>query len=475
MIRTLSPGPPGDRLTGNLTAFSANPLAFLTESARRYGDVVSLGTANVLLTNPDDIERVLVDREGDFVKIAPHMRLRGRVQGFPRAMMNSDGAQWRAKRERIQPAFGRHLVETTVDTVRHEAERVIGGWRPGERQDLHGEIARVTLRAVTRLMFGAVLNEREMAVVARLLAGIMDLSVSPVALPSWMPTPATVRIHRASEALDRILARIAADPGGRDRQHAPVLHALLTGDPTPGPQELRDELATLIMSGSETTTDAVVWTCCLLARHPEVARRVAAEADAAFGDRADGPVPPGSLTYTNAVVREALRLYPPAWVTGREAVREVRFRGYAIPAGTSVAVSQWVTHRDPRFHSRPTEFLPDRWLGGYARGLPRGAYFPFGLGARACIGASVAMTETAVILAAIWRRYRLVLPEGLDIRPRPALALQPVGATARIMSRDQEPSCGREPSLVAEPPGHDNHPRRRPHHRQRDGKTARDL
>jgi cytochrome P450 len=438
MIRTRPPGPTGDRSTGNLTAFSADPLAFLSESARSYGDIVSLGTANVLLTNPDDIERVLVNRDGTFFKITPHMRRRGRVQGFPHAMMNSEGAQWRARRARVQPAFGRHLVEAAAGTVRREAERMVGRWRPGERRDLHREVSRVTLRAVTRLMFGVVLDEREMAVVARLVAGIMDLSVSSITPPRWMPTPATVRVHRATEALDRIVARIAADPLGRDRRHAPVLHALLTGEPPLNPAELRDELATLIMSGYETTNDAVVWTCCLLARHPPVARRLAAEADAAFAGQGDGPVSLESLTYTNAVVREALRLYPPAWITGREAIRDVHLGGYAIPAGTSVAVSQWVTHRDPRFHSRPTDFLPDRWLGGYPRNLPRGAYFPFGLGARACIGASVAMTETAVIVATIWRRYRLVLPERIEIRPRPALALQPVGATVRLLSRDGE-------------------------------------
>jgi cytochrome P450 len=430
MACTQPPGPAGDRLTGNLAAFSADPLAFLTESTRRYGDVVSLGAANVLLADPADIERVLIDRDGAFAKITPNTRNRG----FPLAMMNSEGADWHAKRRRIQPAFGRQLIAHAAGIAAQEAERVIGCWRPGERRDLHREISRVTLRAVTRLMFGAQLGQQDGAVVARLIAGIMDLSVSAVTLPRWIPTPASVRVRRATSALGPIMSRIADAPPGTGSRRAPVLHALITGDPAPSPAELRDELATLIMSGYETTSDAVVWACYLLATHPEEAQRLADEADVAQRADEGTALPPESLPYTNAVIREALRLYPPGWITGREVVREVEFQGYTIPAGTSLAVSQWVTHRDPRFHDRPTEFIPDRWLDCRPGSVPRGAYFPFGLGPRACLGASVAMTEAAVIVAALWRRFRLELPEGAQVCPRPALALQPVGATFRLVT-----------------------------------------
>jgi cytochrome P450 len=424
------PGPAGDRLTGNLAAFSADPLTFLTDCARTYGDVVSLGERNVLIADPTDIERVLIDRNGDFAKLGDQTRKRGRRRGFPTAMMNSDGTDWQVKRRRVQPAFGRHLAELAPAVVTEETRRMIADWKPGEQRDLHQEVSRVTLRTVTRLMFGFLPGERDVAAVGRLIDAVMDLSLSPLTLPAWVPTPLNVRLHRATRAMDRVLGDIVANPRGSDRRRAPVLHALLSGTPAPSPNEVRDELATLVMSGYETTNCAVIWTCCLLARHPEIAARVAAEAADACSE---GDVSLERLNFTHAVVREALRLYPPGWLTSRESLRETKFQGYSVPAGTTVTVSQWVTHRDPRFYDRPTDFSPNRWLHDRPQDLPRGAYFPFGLGPRACIGASIALTEIVLIVATIWQRFRLALPGEASVRPRPALALQPENATVRLL------------------------------------------
>lgn len=430
MLDVRPPGPAGDRLTGNLAAFSADPLTFLTDCARTYGDIVSLGEHNVLIADPTDIERVLIDRNGDFAKLGDNARRRGRRRGFPTAMMNSDGDDWRVKRRRVQPAFGRHLAELTPAVVTEETTRMIADWKPGEQRDLHQEVSRVTLRTVTRLMFGVLPDERGVNAVGRLIDAVMDLSISPFTLPAWAPTPLNVRLHRATRAIDRMLGDIVASPHAHDRRRAPVLHALLTGAPAPSPTEVRDELATLVMSGYETTNCAVVWTCLLLAGHPEIAARVTAEATDACSEE---NVSFERLNYTHAVVREALRLYPPGWLTSRESLREVNFQGHPVPAGTTITVSQWVTHRDPRFYDRPADFSPNRWLSDRPQDLPRGAYFPFGLGPRACIGASIALTEIVLIVATIWHRFRMALPDETSVRPRPALALQPHNATVRLL------------------------------------------
>ncbi|MFC4516861.1 cytochrome P450 [Streptomyces ehimensis] len=420
------PGPGGDKYLGNLHAFSTDPLGFLTECSRTYGDVVRLGANNVLLTSPGDVERMLVDRNAKFSKASADTRRGSRRQGFPLSTMNSDGATWQAKRHRMQPAFGRKLSTKAAEIVADQGERMLAGWRPGTPRDLQDDVSVLTLRLVTSLMFGDEFSEEDTAEIARLVAPIMDLSTSPVLLPEWVPTPRKLRIRRSMARVDRTLRALAASPAAADPDRAPVLHALVHGDPPPTPDELRDELATLIMAGFETTNDAVVWTSVLLARHPEVAERVRAEAEAAFAATPAGLARMEALPYTNAVVRESLRLYSPVWLTSRDAMEDMEFSGHIVPAGTTVTVSQWVAHRDPRHWEEAEEFRPERWLGK-GPSVPRGSYFPFGLGPRVCIGAAVATTETVHIVADIWRRFRLDLVHPERIRPRPALALQPMG------------------------------------------------
>ncbi|MFC5288787.1 cytochrome P450 [Actinokineospora guangxiensis] len=395
------PGPVGDRTTGTLAAFTADPLGFLTACAREHGDVVSIASRNVLLCAPEDIEQMLVDRTGDFAKTGGLTR--GRRQGFPEAMMNSDGAVWRGKRDRLGPAFTRDLVTAAAALARAEAAAV--DWPPGTAVDPAPAVARVTLRSVTRLLFGTALTDVDVAAVGRLVAEIMDLSVSPYALPEWLPTPRALRMRRALRGMDGVVARIGAGS-------SPVLSALGGA----GAAELRDELATLVLSGFETTKNAVLWTLHHLATHPEHAERVAEDAGGAF---------------TDAVVREAMRLHPPAWLTSREALRDVEFGGYHVPAGTTVTVSQWVTHRDPRWFPDADGFRPDRWLGPATR--PRGSYFPFGLGPRACIGGAIAVAEATAVVAELGRRFH-VRSAG-PVRPRPALSLQPAGLRLLVSAR----------------------------------------
>ncbi|MEV6725652.1 cytochrome P450 [Streptomyces xanthochromogenes] len=422
------PGPAGDTYLGNLHAFSSDPLGFLTSCAREYGDVVRLGDHNVLLTGPELVERMLVDRGGDFNKKGVEDSGRAaRGRGFPTAMMNSDGAEWKLKRRRMQPAFGRTLAVKAAELVDAQGERMLASWKLGEQRDLHGDVSVLVLRLVTQLMFGDEFTDRDAALVSRLVRPIMELSTSPLLLPDWVPTPRHIRLKRGLRDMDRLLRRLTSDPAAVDAERAPVLHALVTGTPAPSPQELRDELATLVLSAFETSNDAVVWTSVLLARHPDIAERVRDEARAAFSAAPPGLSRMERLPYTGAVVRESLRLYSPAWMTSRDSTADLRFGGFTVPAGTTVTVSQWVNHRDPRYWDRAEEFDPGRWLDDSARKMPRGSYFPFGLGARACIGASLATTEIVHIVADVWRRHRLELVDPRGITPRPALALQPMG------------------------------------------------
>ncbi|MER6284127.1 cytochrome P450 [Streptomyces sviceus] len=422
------PGPDGGRVLGNLTDFSADPLGFLTQCARQYGDAVRLSPKNVLLTSPGDAVRMLVDRGSDFVKQGPGTRRAGRRQSLPLSTMSSDGDEWKVRRGRIHGAFGRELSAAAAAAMPDQAERMLASWRPGQVRDLQQDVSVVTLRLVTRLMFGVEYSDEEIADVAGLVAPIMDLSTSPVVLPEWVPTPPKVRIRRHLKRVVRTLEQVTASPAAADPKAAPVLYALLHDTPAPGRDEIRDELATLLMAGFETTNDAVVWASILLARHPEAAERVHSEAEKALSEDAGGMALLNAMPFTDAVLRESLRLYSPVWITSRDARVDVELGDHLIPAGTTVTVSQWVNHRDPRHWREADAFLPERWLGKETSTIPRGSYFPFGLGPRTCVGAALSTVESVLLLGAIWSAHRLRLKNPDAVHPRPALALQPMNA-----------------------------------------------
>nr|QLH55420.1 cytochrome P450 [Archangium gephyra] len=435
----LPPGPQGHFITGNLVPFSEDPLGFLTRCAREYGDVVRLGKSNYLLTHPDLIEKVLVNGEGHFVKIVGlEARKRSQV-GFPEAMMNSEGEDWLRKRRFVQPAFHRKYVAACGEKVISLTEHLLDSWRPGEPRDIYGEMSELSLDIVSRFLFHTPIHD-EARHVAAAVDAIMRLTGSPFRFPMWMPTPTNVRLRRSLRKLDTVLAGIVRRYRERPGEPQDLLGILLSAEQTLSEEQLRDELATMIMSGHGTTTDGLVWTTYLLAQHPEVQARLVAELDEVL----DGRVPQAEdlprLRYTEAVVKESLRLYSPAWITSREAIRDCELGGFHVPAGTTLGVSQWVTHRDPRYYEEPEAFRPERWLAESIKQLPKYAWFPFGGGPRLCIGAPLAMLELVLITACVARRFRLELAPDCEVRPRPALALQPVGV--RILPHPREIRSG---------------------------------
>lgn len=428
------PGPVGDRVLGNLQEFSSDPLRFLTACAAEYGDVVRISPRNVLLAGPEHVERMLVDRNDAFVKQGPETRRAGRRQSLPLSTMSADGEDWKAKRRRVQPAFGRDMSAAAAAAVGEQAERMLAEWRPGQVRDLQHDVSLVTLRLITSLMLGEEYTDTDIAHVAGMVEPIMDLSASPVVLPEWIPTRRKLQIRRDLRKVEKKLAEVAASDRAHDPQAAPVLHALLQGTPTPTAAEAKDELATLLMAGYETTNDSVVWASVLLAQHPEAAERVHEEAQAALSGKATGMALLAELPFTDAVLRETLRLYSPVWMTSRDARIDVEFADYVIPAGVTVTVSQWVNHRDPRYWKKAEEFRPERWLGKESADIPRGSYFPFGLGPRTCFGAALASVEATGLLASIWSRFALSLSTPDAVRARPALVLQPLNAHFNVSS-----------------------------------------
>ncbi len=189
-------------------------------------------------------------------------------------------------------------------------------------------------------------------------------------------------------------------------------------------RQIRDEAMTIILAGHETTALGLAWAWYLLATHPEVEAELHEEIRTVLDGRAPTLADLPNLRYTDMVVREALRLYPPAVEFGRETIQAVEIGGYQLPPRTNVMVSPWVVHRDPRWFDEPEQFKPQRWANGLTERIPRFAYFPFSGGPRLCIGQQFAIMEAVLLVAAIAQKFRLVLELGTQVQPDPALTLR---------------------------------------------------
>jgi cytochrome P450 len=290
---------------------------------------------------------------------------------------------------------------------------------------------RLTLAIAAKTLFDAEVDDDASAVGTALRVLQENFLVrfnSLVPVPMWVPTPTNLRLRRAIRRLDEIIYRFIRQRRLSGKEGADLLSILLHARDDEGrmtDRQLRDEAMTLFLAGHETTALTLSWAWHLLATHPEAEERLVAEVRHVLGGRlpAVGDLP--RLKYAEGVVLEALRLYPPAYTIGREALAECVVGGYRVPRGTTILMSEWVVQRDPRWFDRPEEFRPERWQGDLAQRLPRYAYFPFGGGPRLCIGNTFAMMETVLVLATIAPRFRFTAVPDHPIVPWPTFTLRP--------------------------------------------------
>jgi len=250
-------------------------------------------------------------------------------------------------------------------------------------------------------------------------------------LPIWVPTPANLRARRAARRLDAVLFRIIRERRASYTDEGDLLSLLLHArDEDDGrgmtDQQVRDEAMTLFLAGHETTALTLSWTWYLMAQHPEAEQTLWAELEAVLAGRTPSVDDWPKLKFTEMVILESMRLYPPAYVIGREATVDCVIGGYAVPRGTTLLLPQWVVQRDARFFEQPEEFKPQRWGEERIKSLPKFAYFPFGGGPRVCIGQQFAMMEMVLILATIAQKFRFRLQAGAKVTPMPRFTLRPV-------------------------------------------------
>lgn len=437
--RRTPPGPPGHPILGNLREFAADTLGFATRLAREHGDVARFRLVNReawLLSGPEAVERVLVDNHRNYVK---HTFFWRKVEAiFGQGLLTNEGDAWLRQRRLAQPAFHHaRIADYAAIMVDYTLDRV-AGWEDGEERDVRAEMTSITFRVVAKTLFDAEVSGDVAEIAAAFDTGIEEIARRirrPVLLPDWVPTRGNRRYRSAVGRMDRLVYRIIDEHrDGRDR--GDLLSALMRVEDEEGrpmsDEQLRDETITMLLAGHETTALALTWTWFLVSRHPEVVERLEAEVDALDGPPVIDDLP--RLPFTERVVKESLRLYPPAYSFGREALEDDEIAGWPVAAGTTLFVFPWVLHRDPRFFPEPLRYDPDRWTDDFERSLPRLAYLPFGSGPRMCIGREFARMELVLIVAAIAQRFRLEWGAEPPV-PMASITLRPTGGLRGIVRR----------------------------------------
>jgi cytochrome P450 len=437
------PGPPGRPLVGNLPEFARDVLGFFSDCARDYGDVVSMrlaGRTGYLLTNPAHIEQVLVGQHRNFIKHSFFWKHVTAV--FGTGLLTAEGDAWLAQRRMIQPSFHRNRIAGYGRVMAEFADRAADEWCDGEVRDVHQDMMALTLEIVAKVLFDSDVREDVAEVESSFEAALREVAIRfrrPFRLPDWVPSPGNLRYRAAVRRLDALVFRFMREHQARGTDGDDLLSMLMaarTEDGQPMPErQIRDEAVTLLLAGHETTALTLSWTWSLLSRHPHVEERLLDELRDVLDGRAPSVDDLPRLRYTEHVVTETLRLFPPAYAIGREAVRDCDVGGYHTPAGTTLFISPWVMHRDPRWFDAPSAFRPERWGDGLAERLPRFVYMPFGGGPRLCIGNRFALIEASLILAAIARRFRLRLEPDRMPAAFPTITLRPQGGVHTRVTR----------------------------------------
>ncbi|MFZ0211309.1 MAG: cytochrome P450 [Candidatus Acidiferrales bacterium] len=430
---TLPPGPKGYFLPGPLYQFTHDPLQFIIRTAREYGDAARFRFIKFpvyFFSRPDLIEEVLVTQGAKFIKSAD-LREGGSVLG--NGLLTSEGEFWRRQRRLARPAFHRERITAYAPVITGYADEMLQTWRSGETREIRAEMMRLTLKIAAKTLFGADLQPDTVGIIGESLAAAIrqyDARVKTgFLLKAKWSTPGNIRARKAVQRLDKILYGIIhhrrQTPGETDDLLSMLLSARDENGAGMNEKQLRDEVMTLLLAGHETTATALTWTFYLLAQNPEAEAELISELKTVLSGRMPAYEDLPNMRFTDAVVRESLRLYPPAWAMGRQCKEDCVVGGYDVPRNTTIYMSQWVVQHDPRYFDKPEEFRPSRWTEEFQRKLPKFAYFPFGGGPRVCIGASFAMMEATLLLAAIASRFRLTLAPGQRIKLWPSITLRP--------------------------------------------------
>lgn len=436
--RHLIPGPKPLPLIGNLRYLRPDTHRALVRARAEYGDLVHFQVNNRHLyfaAHPDDAKYILVDNNRNYHKG------RGIQKAKPllgEGLLTSEDDFWRRQRRLVQPAFHRQQINNLAGAMTVSTAALIDRWQPlarsGAAFDVAEEMMALTLDIVTKALFSTALTLNEIHEVGKSLPPLLRHATQRTQavfdFVEKLPLPSNRRFEVLRNRLDQIVYRIIETRRQSSADHADLLGMLMTArdEETGGSMtntQLRDEVMTLFLAGHETTALLLSWTWALLSWHPDVRRRAQEEVARVLGDRMPTAEDVARLPYLGMILAETLRLYPPAWAIPRRPLAGDEIRGYRIPAGCTVLVSPYVTHRHPDFWDNPEGFDPERFTPEASKERHRFAYFPFGGGPRMCIGNNFALMEATLSAAMILQRYEINLLPGHAVEAEVAFTLRP--------------------------------------------------
>jgi cytochrome P450 len=428
------PGPTPLQLLGSLPGIQRNPLTYLGDSARQFGDLVHFQAGRVsayFVNHPDGARRVLQENNANYSKQTLQYNALATLTG--RGLLTNEGPSWLRNRRLIQPAFSRGRLESIYPLVSGSIQPMLGHWQTaagtGQPVDLDRDMLRLTLDVVARALFSFDLSKEAYTLtgaVMQALDHIIGRARNPLALPDWFPSGENLRFRRAVNTLDSAIQAMIHQRLALPQMPDDLLTTLLNAHDENGQglneRQVRDEVITLLIAGHETVASALTWTWYLLALHPEVGAQMEREVSRVLDGRMPQPADLPRLETTRRIFMEALRLYPPAWLITRTAIAEDEILGFHIPAGALIILSPYTLHRHARFWQQPEEFNPDRFS---SENQTRFSYIPFGGGPHLCIGNNFAMIEAQLILAISAQRFRFDLRPGSTVEAEPLVTLRP--------------------------------------------------
>ena len=415
-----------------------NPLAFLQHNASEHGDFIHypLGLWEVFqLNHPDLIEHVLVTNQRNYSKNTVQYNTLAKITG--RGLLTSDGRFWRRQRRMIQPAFHRQKVLGWGETMIRATQAMLANWEKAAQAnqplDIDEEMMAVTLNVVGEALLGLDLQAdagQLTHAVLTMLDYVVYRSQQLVALPLMVPTPRNRRVRDGLQLLDNLIDQAIRDHEQGKANPDTILSQMITAvdretNERMNRDELRDEVITLLVAGHETAASGLTWLFYLLSQNPNVEAELLAEIDGVLNGRPPTTDDLPNLPTVQRVIAEALRLYPPAWVITRRAIEADTLLGEAIPANALIIMSPYTLQRHPAFWDNPDQFDPNHFTPEAEQTRPRYAYFPFGGGARLCIGDQFAKVEMGLVVTAVLQKYRLKLLPNHPVVADPLVTIRP--------------------------------------------------
>jgi len=435
-------------LWGNWQQYRQNPLHFLLDTPRTYGDIVRLrfGTTTLYtISHPDMVHDVLAKHVNKFYKDKFQKTMVGRFLGYEGLSM-SDGDAWKHQRQLVQPAFHNKRVNSYVQEMVNQIAQMMSDWQDGSIRDIHQDMRKVTLSIVAKALFGADAAIANTLASPAMYAAMGAYIEKTIISPSWLPTPPDRTLREITEVAHRAVRGIIHERRTSEKHKNDLLSILLSAQDEDSMQmtdtQLHDQVLNLLVSGHETTASSLTWTWYLLSQYPDCATRLFEEVDRVLDGRLPTFEDIQHLRYTTMILKEALRLYPPVWLLGREALEEVVVGGYGLKKGSIVIMSPYVLHHDARWFEQPERFLPERFSEENEEKIPQYTYIPFGSGPRGCVGYRFTMVEEALMVAMVAQQYRFSLAAKQNVEVIPLINLHPKdGMLMQLHRREKGAAC----------------------------------